>query len=68
MSAWARTVRGVIEVDGHRIEPLTAATWPAFAAMNERQKSLFTGCWCTNFHCYPDPPERKVIGKVLLAP
>jgi hypothetical protein len=52
----------MIEVDGFRIEPLTPETWQAFADMVERQKSLFSGCWCTNFHCYPDPPERKVIG------
>lgn len=52
----------MIEVDGYRIEPLTTATWPAFEALVERQSSLFRGCWCTNFHCYPDPPERKEIG------
>lgn len=52
----------MIEVDGYRIEALSPATWPAFAAMVERQSGLFTSCWCTNFHCYPDPPERREIG------
>jgi len=52
----------MIEVEGYRIERLSANTWPAFAALVERQSGLFTGCWCTNFHCYPDPPERREIG------
>ena len=52
----------MIEVEGYRIERLSAETWPAFAALVERQSGLFTGCWCTNFHCYPDPPERREIG------
>lgn len=63
MSAHGSTLRPVIDVDGYRIEPLSAATWPLFAGLIERQSGgLFTGCWCTNFHCYPDPPERRVIG------
>jgi len=52
----------MIEVDGYRIEPLSPATWPAFVALVERSGGMFAGCWCTNFHCYPDPPERKVLG------
>ena len=52
----------MIDIDGFRIEPLSADTWPAFAAMVERNTGLFSGCWCTNFHCCPDPPERKQIG------
>ncbi len=36
--------------DAHRIEPLTAATWPAFAALVERHGGIFGGCWCTYFH------------------
>lgn len=52
----------MIHVDGYRIEPLSPATWPAFVALVERSGGLFAGCWCTNFHCYPDPPERKELG------
>ena len=52
----------MIEVDGYRIEPLSPATWPAFVALVERSGGMFAGCWCTNFHLYPDPPERRVIG------
>ncbi len=49
-------------VDGYRIEPLTPDTWQAFADLVQRGKGLFVGCWCTNFHCHPDPPERKQLG------
>ena len=44
------------------IRPLDTSTWPDFASMIERHTSLFSGCWCTWFHQYPDPPERKVLG------
>jgi GNAT superfamily N-acetyltransferase len=52
----------MIEVDGYRIEPLSPDTWPDFVALVERSGGLFSGCWCTNFHLYPDPPERREIG------
>ena len=44
------------------IRPLDANTWPDFAGLVERHSGLFSGCWCTWFHQYPDPPERKVLG------
>ena len=47
---------------GYRIEPLTPATWPAFAGLVERNNGLFSSCWCVWFHCHPDPPERAEIG------
>jgi GNAT superfamily N-acetyltransferase len=50
------------EVDGYRIEPLSSASWAAFAAMVERNTGLFSACWCIHFHCHPDPPERREIG------
>ena len=40
----------------HSIRPLTAETWPAFAAMVERHNGIFGGCWCLWFH--PECPER----------
>jgi GNAT superfamily N-acetyltransferase len=52
----------MIEIDGYRIERLSADTWPAFAAMVERQSGLFNSCWCAYFHCHPDPPERRELG------
>lgn len=44
------------------IRSLDASTWSDFAALVERHSGLFSGCWCTWFHQYPDPPERKVLG------
>lgn len=52
---------GVV-VDGHRIEPLGPAIWPAYADLAERHNGVWGGCWCTWFHLYPDPPERREIG------
>ncbi|GAA2015975.1 hypothetical protein JL107_09560 [Nakamurella flavida] len=51
-----------IVVDGHGIEPLGPATWPAFADLAERHNGVWGGCWCTWFHLYPDPPERRECG------
>ncbi len=49
-------------IDGYRIAPLGPDTWPAFAALVERNKGLFSDCWCLYFHCHPDPPERRQLG------
>ncbi len=49
-------------VDGHRIEALTPRTWDAFAALAERHNGVWGGCWCTWFHLFPDPPERRDLG------
>ncbi len=51
-----------VRVDGYRIEPLNPQTWDAFADLAERHNGVWGGCWCTWFHCYPDPPERKALG------
>ncbi len=51
-----------LTVDGHRIEPLGPQTWDAFADLAQRHNGVWGGCWCTWFHCYPDPPERKELG------
>lgn len=53
-------------IDGFEIRPLTPDSWPAFADLVERQSGLFCECWCINFHCYPDPPERRQIGNRAL--
>lgn len=37
-------------VDDYTVEPLTASTWNAFAALVERHNGIFGGCWCTYFH------------------
>jgi len=54
---------GGLVVDGFRIEPLSPATWDAFAGLAERHNGVWGGCWCTYFHLYPDPiEERREIG------
>ena len=32
------------------IRPLDESTWPAFAALVERNNGIFGGCWCIGFH------------------
>lgn len=49
-------------IEGYRIEALSAATWPAYADLAERHNGVWGGCWCTWFHLYPDPPERRELG------
>ena len=49
-------------MDSYRIEPLCPRTWDAFADLAERHNGVWGGCWCTWFHLFPDPPERKEIG------
>ncbi len=51
-----------VSVDGYRIEALGPQTWAAFADLAERHNGVWGGCWCTWFHCFPDPPERKTLG------
>ncbi len=38
------------------IQPLTPATWGAFAALAEKHNGVWGGCWCTWFH--PAFPEK----------
>ena len=51
-----------VSVDGYRIDALSAETWDAFADLAQRHNGVWGGCWCTWFHVYPDPPERKELG------
>lgn len=34
----------------YQIRPLDESTWPAFAALVERNSGVFGGCWCIGFH------------------
>jgi GNAT superfamily N-acetyltransferase len=34
----------------YRVRPLDESTWPAFAALVERNNGVFGGCWCIGFH------------------
>ncbi len=51
-----------LTVDGYRIQPLNTGTWDAYAGLAERHNGVWGGCWCTWFHLYPDPPERRQLG------
>lgn len=33
-----------------RVRPLSLDTWPAYAALIERHKGVWGGCWCMAFH------------------
>lgn len=37
-------------------KPLDESTWPAFAALVERNGGIFGGCWCIGFH--PEAAEK----------
>ena len=41
------------------VRPLTAETWPAFAALVERHNGVFGGCWCTWFHTLSGDKTRE---------
>jgi GNAT superfamily N-acetyltransferase len=34
----------------YSVRPLDDSTWPAFAALVERNNGIFGGCWCMGFH------------------
>jgi GNAT superfamily N-acetyltransferase len=34
----------------YTVRPLDESTWPAFAALVERNNGIFGGCWCMGFH------------------
>ncbi len=47
------------------VKPLDESTWPAFAALVERNNGVFGGCWCMGFHedskgTVPPKRERKL--------
>jgi GNAT superfamily N-acetyltransferase len=34
----------------YTVQPLSAATWAAFAELTERNNGIFGGCWCMAYH------------------
>jgi GNAT superfamily N-acetyltransferase len=49
----------------YSVEALDESTWPAFAALVERNNGIFGGCWCMGFHednkgTVPPKRERKL--------
>ncbi len=45
----------------YRVRPLEESTWPAFAALVERNNGIFGGCWCMGFHA-DDTRQDAVAG------
>jgi hypothetical protein len=52
----------MVQIEVDEIEPLSPRTWDAFADLAERHNGVWGGCWCTWFHLYPDPPQRRELG------
>ena len=49
----------------YTVKALDESTWPAFAALVERNNGIFGGCWCMGFHednkgTVPPKRERKL--------
>ena len=52
-------------VPEYTVKALDESTWPAFAALVERNNGIFGGCWCMGFHedgkgTVPPKRERKL--------
>ncbi len=43
----------------YTVEPLSPATWPAYARMLDDHNGVFGGCWCTWFHTMPSEKTRS---------
>ena len=41
---------GVMVESTYTVKALDQSTWPAFAALVERNNGVFGGCWCMGFH------------------
>ncbi len=51
------------------VQPLTPATWPAFAALVERHGGIFGCCWCVGFHACGltrDPAANRAAKEALV--
>ncbi len=46
----ARIRLGFVSEPTYTVKALDESTWPAFAALVERNNGIFGGCWCTGFH------------------
>jgi len=61
----ARFGYGLPVVPEYTVKALDESTWPAFAALVERNNGIFGGCWCMGFHedskgTVPPKRERKL--------
>jgi GNAT superfamily N-acetyltransferase len=53
----------------YSIRPLDETTWPAFAALVERNNGIFGGCWCMSFHpkgSYSDVAQKRAAKEGLV--
>ena len=41
---------GFVVDPAYTVRALDESTWPAFAALVERNNGIFGGCWCMGFH------------------
>lgn len=48
----------MVEV-AYTVKPLDESTWPAFAALVDRNNGIFGGCWCMGFHPQDDSDLSK---------
>ncbi len=55
-----------METREYSIEPLSPATWDAFAAMVDRHNGIFGGCWCTWFHPCSEDRQPGAEGSKLM--
>jgi GNAT superfamily N-acetyltransferase len=44
------------------IAPLDESTWPAFAALVDRNNGIFGGCWCIGFH--PEGGDKQTTAEL----
>src|ERR1700745_1700491 len=47
------------------VRALDESTWPAFAALVERNNGIFGGCWCMGFH--PDDSRNAAHNRAAKA-
>jgi GNAT superfamily N-acetyltransferase len=47
-------------------QPLSPATWPAFARLVEKHHGIFGGCWCIAFHLEPGEGKRGAAAYRLM--
>jgi GNAT superfamily N-acetyltransferase len=45
----------------YTVKALDETTWPAFAALVERNNGVFGGCWCMGFH--PDDSRDRALNR-----
>ncbi len=50
MSSGERRYGSHVGPSSYAVRPLEESTWPAFAALVERNNGIFGGCWCMGFH------------------